>query len=159
MPPRVYMSTPRGDELPAPLFEQAALAVLEAEGILEGELSLTFLPDEPIRVLNQRWRGHDSVPDVLSFGLHEPGEAPVGDIYVGVDQAARQASEHGVPDLEELVRLVIHGTLHVLGYEHPELPSDAKKSELYRKQELFVQQIFAERSPEGSEGGGSGRAR
>ena len=42
----------------------------------------------------------------------------MGDIYVGVDQAARQASEHGVPDLEELVRLVIHGTLHVLGYEH-----------------------------------------
>ena len=49
MPPRVYMSAPRGDELQAPLFEQAALAVLEAEGILEGELSLTFLPDEPIR--------------------------------------------------------------------------------------------------------------
>ena len=129
------------------------MAVLAAEGIRDGELSLTFLPDDPIRALNRRWCGHDWVPDVIAFGLHDPGGAPVGDIYIGVAQAARQAQENGVSDREELVRLVIHGTLHVLGYDHPEAWADRAESELYRKQENLVQQTLARASgkPSGTE--------
>jgi probable rRNA maturation factor len=128
--------------LPEALLEQAVVSVLESEGIDDGEVSLTFLPDDPIRVLNLRWRGHDWVPDVIAFGLHDPGETPVGDIYIALEQAARQAEEHRVPDREELVRLVIHGTLHVLGYDHPEAWKDRLESELYRKQEEIVQRVL-----------------
>ena len=159
MPAHVYLSVPHGHELPEPLLERAAVAVLESEGISEGELSLTFLPDEPIRALNHRWRGHDRVPDVLSFCLHDPGDPPVGDIYIGVDQVARQAEEHGVSDCEELVRLVIHGTLHVLGYDHPEPSMDRGVSELYRKQELMVRRILTENPEERSEIEVTGRRR
>ncbi len=135
----VYLSVPVESGLPEELLERAAVAVLDAEGVEGGELSLTFLPDEPMRALNLRWRGHDWVPDVLSFGLHEPGREVVGDIYIGVSQAGRQAKEHGVPTEEELLRLVIHGTLHVLGYGHPE--EERERSDLFRKQEAFVRSL------------------
>ena len=159
MSAHVYLSVPHGHELPEPLLERAAVAVLESQGISEAELSLTFLPDEPMRALNHRWRGHDRVPDVLSFCLADPGNPPVGDIYIGVDQAARQAEEHGVSDWEELVRLVIHGTLHVLGYDHPEAWMDWGDSELYRKQELMVRKILTENPEERSEIEVTGRRR
>ena len=121
---------------------RAAMAVLEAEGVEDGELSLTFLPDGPMRALNLHWRGHDWVPDVLSFGLHQPGEAVVGDIYIGVSQAGRQAEEHGVATEEELLRLVVHGTLHVLGYDHPEAAEEREESDLFRKQEALVRLVL-----------------
>ena len=136
----VYLSVPVECGLPVELLEQAATAVLDAEGVEGGELSLTFLPDEPMRALNLRWRGHDWVPDVLAFGLHEPGQAVVGDIYIGVSQAGRQAKEHGVATEEELLRLVVHGTLHVLGYDHPE--EERERSDLFRKQEAFVRSVL-----------------
>ena len=159
MSTHVYLSVPHGHELPEPLLERAAVAVLESEGISEGELSLTFLADDPIRDLNRRWRGHDRIPDVLSFCLHDPGNPPVGDIYIGVDQAVRQARDQGVSDQEELVRLVIHGTLHVLGYDHPEAWMDRGESELYRKQELMVRRILTENPEERSEIEVTGRRR
>ncbi len=162
MSPRVYLSLPRGHKLPEPLLEEAVLAVLAAEGLSEGELSLTFLADKEIQALNLQWRGYDSVPDVLSFGLHEPGSPPVGDIYIGVDQAARQAEEHGVSHREELVRLAIHGTLHVLGYDHPETAAARAESELYRRQELMVRQILSEQPdprPESEVAGRTGKGR
>ncbi len=159
MSAHVYLSVPRGQKLPELLLERAAVAVLESEGISEGELSLTFLTDEPIRDLNRRWLGHDRVPDVLSFCLHDPGNYPVGDIYIGVDQAVRQARHQGVSDQEELVRLVIHGTLHLLGYDHPEAWMDRSESEFYRKQELMVRRILTENPEERSEIEVTGRRR
>lgn len=141
MPSRVYVSLPEGRELPGALLEAAAIAVLDAEGVSDGQVSVTILGDEPIRELNLRWRGHDWIPDVLSFALHDSGERLVGDVYVGLDQALRQAREHGVPVEEELVRLVIHGMLHVLGYDHPE-GEDREESELYRRQEALLRSVI-----------------
>ncbi|MEX0935386.1 MAG: rRNA maturation RNase YbeY, partial [Gemmatimonadota bacterium] len=119
MTARVYSSVPPGFEVPEELLQRAARVVLDTEGVEEGEFSIAVLPDEPIRGLNRRWLGHDWVPDVLAFALHEPGSTPVGDVYIGLEQAARQADEHRVPVEEEIARLTIHGTLHVLGYDHP----------------------------------------
>ena len=144
----VYLNSPAARGWPEELLKRAAVAVLDAEGVEGGQLSLTFLPDEPMRALNLRWRGHDWVPDVLSFCLHEPGHAVVGDIYIGVSQAGRQAEEHGVAIEEELLRLVVHGTLHVLGYDHPEAAGEREGSDLFRKQEAFVRMLLA-----GSSGG------
>lgn len=102
--------------------------------------SVTFLEDEPIRALNREWLGHDWVPDVLSFRLEEGGGL-VGDIYVGLDQAARQAAEAGVPGEEELVRLALHGALHVLGFDHPEDEEGRAASEQYRRQEAILREV------------------
>ncbi len=144
MPPTVYLSVPSGRKIPEALIRRAVSLALQREEIEEGELSIAFLEDEPIRVLNERWRGHDWIPDVLSFALHDPGEPPIGDIYIGFEQAARQAEEQGVTEREELVRLAVHGVLHVLGYAHPETESGRAKSELFRKQEAVVREVVGE---------------
>jgi probable rRNA maturation factor len=135
----VVLSAPGGEPLPDAALRQALQSVLAGEGVESGELSVTLLADEPIRALNVRYLEHDWVPDVLSFELAPP---MLGDVYVGYEQARRQATEHGVPLDEELVRLAVHGTLHLLGYDHPEDPEGRDASELYRIQEAVVREVF-----------------
>ncbi len=99
-------------------LEEAVRLTVSEEGGALSELSLTLLDDEEIRELNHRYLGHDRPTDVIAFALGEPPDL-VGDVYLGVEQARRQAREHGVELLHELRRLAIHGTLHVLGHDHP----------------------------------------
>jgi probable rRNA maturation factor len=146
MPARIHVSVPPGYRVPRLLLANAVTVTLDAEGVTEGEIGVICLRDGPIRTLNRDWLGHDRVTDVLSFPLHDPGDPPFGDVYVGVDQAKRQAKEHRVPRDEELVRLVVHGTLHLLGYDHREgarLDSDV---EFFRKQEELVRSLVRRRA-------------
>ena len=124
------------------LLERAVSAAAEARGVREGEISLTLLDDPGIADLNQRFLGHEGPTDVISFALYEEGELPVGDVYVGLDQAARQAGENGVPLPQELARLAVHGTLHVLGEDHPE-GAERVESAMWRLQERIVAGLFA----------------
>jgi probable rRNA maturation factor len=121
-----------------PSLEAAVRAVLEHERIEGGEVSLTLLGDEAIQELNREHLAHDYPTDVLSFALWQEGEPVVGDVYVGYDQALRQAEREGVTPLDELCRLAIHGTLHVLGYDHPEAEEERGESEMYRLQEKIL---------------------
>jgi probable rRNA maturation factor len=139
----LHLNRPDGGLLPSQKLRQGVALVLEEEGVQDGELSITFLEDDPIRELNRRYLNHDWVPDVLSFPLHQDGYPLHGDIYVGLGQAARQATEHGVPLEEELVRLSVHGVLHVLGYDHPEDMASRRASSLYRIQERVVRKVFS----------------
>lgn len=110
--------------------------------VLAGErrsatISVTFLSRPRMQQLNREWKGHDRPTDVLSFALAGPHQAVVGDIYVCPAVATREAREAGVSPREELIRLVIHGTLHVLGYDHPEGPGRTR-SLLWRRQERYL---------------------
>ncbi len=80
-------------------------------------------------------------PTFIAFALHSEGDPVLGDVYLGFDQARRQASELGVPVEEELLRLAIHGTLHLLGYRHPE-GSDRFESEMFRRQEKLLRRLL-----------------
>lgn len=155
MTARIYSSIPQGFDAPRDLIERAARVTVEAEGLEEAEISITCLPDPPIRSLNRRWLGHDWVPDVLAFALHAPGASPIGDVYIGIEQAARQAEEHGVPFREELARLAIHGTLHVLGHDHPDDPGARERSRLYRAQETLLQRVLGGHEDSDDSGPGS----
>ena len=86
----------------------------------EGELSVTFCDDKLMKKLNKKYRGKDKTTDVLSFELGDKKKI-MGDIYISVPQAIKQAKEYGVTLKDELGRLAIHGTLHVLGYTHKEM--------------------------------------
>lgn len=141
---RLHLNVPGGESVPRDLLLRAAGLTLDAEGVSRAEVSVTLLGDEEIVELNRRYLAHDWIPDVLSFPLHEPDEPTLGDVYVGLDQARRQAREIGVPLEEELVRLVVHGILHVLGYDHPETPEGRDGSEHYRRQEALVRRIMEE---------------
>lgn len=112
-------------------------------GVEVGEVSLALLDDEAMARLNAHHLGHEGPTDVISFALYSEGEPVVGDIYLGYSQAARQAHEEGVTLEEELVRLAIHGTLHVLGLDHPDAAADRPGSEMYLLQEVLVAQTIS----------------
>tara|TARA_B100000378_G_scaffold195208_1_gene158933 strand:- start:110 stop:541 length:432 start_codon:yes stop_codon:yes gene_type:complete len=124
-------------------LQQAVSLVFQSAGLSEGKISLTLLDDDSIRELNRTYLGKDVPTDVISFALHEGDEAVLGDVYVGYEQAAIQAVEAGVSVEEELARLSIHGTLHVLGYDHPD--TEARfSSEMFVLQESLVQRLLDE---------------
>lgn len=94
------------------------------EAVLKGErsyaaISVTFLGPKRMQDLNRTHLGHDHPTDVISFALTGPDDTLVGDIYVCGAVARKQAKAFNVSLREELVRLVVHGTLHVLGHDHP----------------------------------------
>ncbi len=127
------------------LLRSAVDLVLRDAGVTDGEISLALLDDQAIRELNRTYLGLDRPTDVIAFALHEEGESLLGDIYVGHERAVRQAGEMAVPLIEELVRLAIHGTLHVLGHGHPE--TDARfESEMFRLQERLLRELLDEAS-------------
>lgn len=112
------------------------------ETVLAGErrralVSITFLGRDAMRRLNASHTGHDRPTDVLSFALTDPSGATVGDIYVCAWVARREARTRRIPLRQELIRLVVHGTLHALGRDHPE---DERRttSPMWRRQEQYV---------------------
>lgn len=136
-----------GDGLLLPIgpevVERGLRRVLASEGVTAAEISVALVGDGEIAGLNQQYLGHQGPTDVISFPLSVPGDALVGDVYIGAEQARRQAEELGVDFAEELVRLAVHGALHVLGYEHPE-GADREASAMYRRQEELVARILAD---------------
>jgi len=119
------------ESLPSSVSPQAlgdlAERVLASEGISQAEMTLLFTGDEQVRDLNARYRDSDTVTDVLSFPAQETTErfvhAPaaidyLGDVAISVPQASRQAEEADHPVEQELKLLIVHGTLHLLGYDH-----------------------------------------
>jgi len=126
-------------------LERAVRTTLRAERVDEAEVSLTLLDDGGIRALNVRWLKKDRPTDVIAFSLGG-GERVLGDIYVGHEQAERQAAELGVPLREELVRLAIHGTLHVMGHDHPD-GSERDQSPMFARQEELVRRVLERDGP------------
>jgi probable rRNA maturation factor len=134
---QVHLDEGAGLPVTTPEVEHAVRAVLAAEGVAEAEVSVAVVSDGEIARLNQEYLSHEGPTDVITFPLHRPGGAPLGDIYIGGEQARRQAADAGVPLREEILRLAIHGTLHVLGYDHPE-GSERAGSPMYLRQEELL---------------------
>lgn len=145
----VHVNAPEGVRVPRRLLRRAVRQTLRREGVLRGELSVTFVDDPGVAELNGRYLGRPEVTDVLSFTLHKTGEDPLGDVYVGYAQALRQAADAGVDLEEELVRLAVHGALHVLGYRHPEGP-EREQCEMFRVQERLLRELGLAQAPGGS---------
>ena len=141
----VAVNTGRFRRAPRALLEQAVRHALDAEGVWSGEISLALLDDAGIQALNRDHLGHDATTDVLAFALHDEGEPPLGDVYVGVEQARRQAADAGVGETEELVRLAVHGTLHVLGWDHPDAAEARLRSPMWVRQEALVGEVMRRR--------------
>ena len=126
--------------VPEHLFVTGCREVLFTQGVQAGEISVTLLDDEGILRLNLEYFGKDQPTDVIAFALHASGEPVLGDVYIGFDQARRQASRLDIVLDEELLRLVIHGTLHVLGFQHPE-GDDRLDGPMFLKQEEILRGV------------------
>jgi len=128
---RGYARTLRGD----------ADRLLAALGLRRSELSVIIVDDATIRRLNREFRGKDSPTDVLSFSqiedigsrashLDRLGEVPgtlLGDVVISIDTALRQAARYRVTPAARLRTLLIHGTLHLVGYDHERSRVDARR--------------------------------
>ncbi|KAG5524785.1 hypothetical protein RHGRI_031448 [Rhododendron griersonianum] len=107
------------------------------------ELSLVFCNDEFIRQLNKEWRDEDHATDVLSMSQHVPElKIPIlmlGDIVISVETAARQAEERGHSLVDEIRILMVHGLLHLLGFDHE--ISDEAEAEMEEEEELLLKTL------------------
>jgi probable rRNA maturation factor len=103
------------------------------------ELSILLVSDREMRKLNRAWRGRDRATDVLAFAQREgPGPPPVqllGDVVISVDTARRQAREHGHTLGREGEQLLVHGLLHLLGYDHERSATEARR--MQRRERLL----------------------
>jgi rRNA maturation RNase YbeY len=123
-------------------IKEAAVAVLAVESVKHAMLSITFVGRARMSELNKRYLGHHGPTDVISFGFarRSKRDPVIGDIYICVEVARSNAKRQNVSPGEELLRLVVHGTLHILGYEHPE-SEQRVKSAMWREQERILARI------------------
>jgi probable rRNA maturation factor len=121
------------------LVRRVVQSVLRAER-REALISVTFLGRDSMRRLNAEHKGHDRPTDVLAFPLADPAGWTIGDVYICPWVAQREAKARGIPLRQELIRLVIHGTLHALGLRHPEGP-ERTRSAMWRRQEKYVEAL------------------
>lgn len=118
------------------MIEAARTALGTDPRLVQGELSITLVDDTEMTRLNGEWLVQAGSTDVIAFSLGS-AESALGDVYIAPETAGRNASRLGVDLTEEILRLVIHGTLHVIGYDHPDGP-DRDSSEMYRLQEELL---------------------
>lgn len=116
---RIWVRTKRKG-LPVRWVKSLANRLLDIQGLEGMGISLYFTDDAEIRDLNRTYRGKDKPTDVLSFILDEPVEdyRLLGEIIISVDTAKRQAKELGHSFRDEIKRLIVHGFVHLLGYDH-----------------------------------------
>ena len=130
--PQQRLATPSIDvQIQSPLWDaepaaaQTARAAIDSAATLvpaEGEISVLLADDATLRDLNRSWRGLDQPTNVLSFpaakSTNRPGVALLGDIAVAYETLAREAATNDKLFLHHLAHLVVHGFLHLLGYDH-----------------------------------------
>lgn len=108
----------------------------------ETELSVSVVGDRSIRIINREYLGKDRPTNVISFSLQE-GECgginpcSLGDVIISADTAAREAAEGGMPFFERLSFLLMHGILHLSGYDHERSGEAAAQKMRQKEQQLF----------------------
>lgn len=119
----------------------AATLVLRAERARTALLSVTLVGRARMARLNREHLGHRGATDVIAFGFRDPAGAVIGDVYVCPEVAAVNARRFAVPAREEVLRLVVHGTLHALGHDHPAGEARAR-SAMWTRQEQLLRRVL-----------------
>ncbi len=128
----VSIANPYEQTLPFAELKAAAKAVLEGEGVASAKLTLAFVDNTHIHRLNKQFLDHDEPTDVLTFPYTEPGSKKLeGEIVMGFEIAAEYAADRGHSTEQELLLYVIHGCLHLCGYDD----RTAKASKIMRGKE------------------------
>lgn len=114
---------------------------LKLEKVKSANLSIVFIDDDLMHELNKKYRGIDKTTDVLSFAFEDNNKIcynirQLGEIYISIPQMIKQAKEYHHSEKRELAFLVVHGLLHLLGYDHTKGIEEEKI--MFSKQELVL---------------------
>ena len=136
----IFIAESLDDELETavPILETTVQTTLTHEQIESAALSILLTDDAEIQVMNRDYRGEDRPTDVLSFEAGDELGGYLGDIAISVETAVSQAQNAGHDLVEELQLLAVHGTLHLLGYDHL---SPEEKDEMWEKQTVVLNQL------------------
>jgi probable rRNA maturation factor len=129
------------------MFDQArldrlAVAILAAVRETSAELNILFVGDRQMRAFNRQYRGKDRTTDVLAFAMREAppfSRRLLGDVVIAVPTAARQARQGRRSLDEELTILLVHGILHLCGYDHERSEKEAHR--MHRREGMILRSI------------------
>jgi probable rRNA maturation factor len=120
-------------------LREIVAAVLDGEGKTDAEISLAFVDNPTIHRLNKRYLQHDGPTDVLSFPLSEPGAKRLsGELVIGAEVAKAQSEERGHDVQAELALYVIHGLLHLYGYDDK---SPAQERRMRERERYYLRHL------------------
>lgn len=156
----VEVAEPYRDRVDADDLVYWVQKTLAAEGVSAGEVTVVVTDDNTVRSLNRTFRGVDAPTDVLSFPSQEGEDVPLpseeasvpylGDVVIAYPVAEAQARQYGHSPQEELRLLVVHGVLHLLGYDHATPEEEAR---MWARQEAILGRAYVgpggERRPAG----------
>jgi probable rRNA maturation factor len=147
-PIEILLRPTLGNEIDTEELRRSVQLVLETEEASPGvSLTIVITDDDEIQILNQQFRDVDAPTDVLAFpdaGADEAfvdgsGEPPyLGDVIISLPRARQQAAERAHTTMDELRLLVVHGTLHLLGYDHA---TPAEEAEMWARQTQILQRL------------------
>ncbi|HEX6774086.1 MAG TPA: rRNA maturation RNase YbeY [Acidobacteriaceae bacterium] len=118
---------------------------IEATG-LEGNVGVLLAGDDEIRALNRQFRGKDAATDVLSFPVADPWNGTVGDLAISLETALRQADERNETLEMEIKVLLLHGLLHLAGYDHESDDGAMRRKEMRLRRKLGLAPALIERT-------------
>ncbi len=130
--PVAVLSRRRSRGVRATAARRRAARLLRLLGETRAELTVSLVGDGEMQRLNAAYRGNDRPTDVLAFAMREGkraegDEGTLGDVVISLDTAQRQAASRGHSVDEEVTTLLIHGILHLLGYDHERSPAEARR--------------------------------
>ena len=116
---------------------------LKATPAQVANVTIAFVSDRQMRALNRQWRGTSGTTDVLSFPAGEdefanPNGSNLGDVVISLEQATRQAREQDLTVDEEIAQLILHGLLHLCGYDHETDKGEMNRLELRLRKKLQI---------------------
>jgi probable rRNA maturation factor len=127
----------RSHKLPATPWASRIAKMMEAIGKSDSSVTVAFVSDKKIRELNRRFRNIDSATDVLSFPS-DSTDGDLGDIAISIETAARQAKQNGLTLDSEIAQLILHGLLHLSGYDHETDKGEMNRLELRLRKRLKI---------------------
>jgi probable rRNA maturation factor len=121
-------------------FTERALKILPSDS---GGVTVAFVSDRAMRELNRLWRHQRGTTDVLSFPVEQDdfeklAESTLGDVVISVEQAARQAKDNDLTLDQEIAQLILHGLLHLCGYDHATDDGEMNRLELRLRRKLSI---------------------
>lgn len=120
------------------LVKTAVSEVFSGEKVQIGAISVLFISDDEIKLVNKKYLNHDFATDVITFPLNDDPEPVEGEIYISIDTTRQNSEEFGVTHESELLRVIIHGALHLTGYDDS---TSKLKSEMKVKEDYYLNLI------------------